>query len=76
MNIRIEVAKFEPEPTFEKNINDIKDNHLKIIASSAMNVSAITYFDEKFEQLSMNSRIEVAKFEPEPTFEKTINDIK
>ena len=41
-----------------------------------MNLSAITSFGGNFEQLSMNSRIEVAKFEPEPTFEKTINGIK
>ena len=39
---RNKVAKFEPGPTFEKTINEIKSNHLKIIASAAMNVSAIT----------------------------------
>ena len=76
MNIRIEAAKFEPEPTFEKTIHDIKDNHLKVITSAAMNISDITSFCGNFEQISMNSRIEVAKFETEPTFEKTINDIK
>ena len=41
-----------------------------------MNISAITLFDDNLEQISMNSRIEIAKFEPEPTFEKTINEIK
>ena len=41
-----------------------------------MNVPDITSFEENFQQLSMNSRIEVAKFEPEPTFENTINEIK
>ena len=37
MNSRTKVAKFEPGPTFEKTINEIKDNHLKIITSIAMN---------------------------------------
>ena len=41
-----------------------------------MNLSDITLFDNNLEQLIMNRRIEVAKFEPEPIFEKTINDIK
>ena len=41
-----------------------------------MNLSAITLFDENIEKLVMNSRIEVEKIEPEPTFEKTVNDIK
>ena len=76
MNSRIEVAKSEPEPIFENTINKIKYNHLKNITCAAMNISSITSFDDNFEQLSMNSRIEVAKFEPEPTFEKTINEIK
>ena len=49
---------------------------MKIIASDAMNIPAITFFDKNIEQLSMNSRIEVAKFEPEPTFEKTTNETK
>ena len=76
MNNRIKAAKFEPEPTFENTINDIKDNHLKIIASATINISAITLFEDNLKQLSMNSSIEVAKFEPEPTFENTTNDIK
>ena len=42
MNSRIEVEKFEPEPTFENTINEIKDDHLKSITSIDMNVSAIT----------------------------------
>ena len=37
-----EVEKFEPEPTFEKNISNIKANHLKIITSIDMNASTIT----------------------------------
>ena len=41
-----------------------------------MNLSAITLFGDNLEQLSMNSIIEVAKFKPEPTFEKTNNEIK
>ena len=42
MNNSFEAAKFEPEPTFEKTINDIKSNHLKSITSIDMNISAIT----------------------------------
>ena len=57
-------------------MNEFKDNHLKIIASSAMNLSAITLFNDNFKQLSMKITIEVAKFEPGPTPEKTINEIK
>ena len=76
MNSRIEVAKFYPGQTFERTINEIKYNHLKIIASSDINLSYITSFDGNFDQLSMNNRIEAAKFEPGPTFENTINEIK
>ena len=36
MNIIIEVEMFEPEPTFENTINDIKANHLKSITSIDM----------------------------------------
>ena len=49
---------------------------MKIITYTAMNLSAITSFDGNFKHLSMNSIIEVAKPEPVPTFEKTINEIK
>ena len=35
----------------------------------------ITSFDIFFEYISMNSIIEVAEFEPGPTFEKAINDV-
>ena len=76
MNSIIEVEKLKPEPTFENTTNEIKDNNLKIISSAAMNLSAITLFNKNLEQLSMNSTIEVAKFKPEPTFEKTTNGIK
>ena len=76
MNSIIEVEKFEREPTFEKTINEIKDNHLKSIASSAMNLSAITLFEENFDLRSMNNIFEAAKFESEPIFENTINEIK
>ena len=76
MNSRIEVAKFEPGPTFENTINDIKDNHLKIITSATINLSAITLFDNHFKHLSMSSSIEVAKLKPEPTLVKTTNEIK
>ena len=44
MIIIIEVAKFELEPTSENTINEIKDDHLKIIASTDMNLSCITVF--------------------------------
>ena len=39
INSRIEVAKFEPEPIFEKTIHEIRDNHLKSITSITMNLS-------------------------------------
>ena len=76
MNSIIEVEKFEPEPTFEKTINEIKDNHLKSIASFATNPSAIKSFHENFDPICIKNSFEAAKFEPEPTFEKTINEIK
>ena len=76
MNNSFEAEKSGPEPTFENTINDIKDYHLKTIASAAMNPSAINLIDGNIEHLSMNSIIEVAKFEPEPTFEKTTNETK
>ena len=41
-----------------------------------MNLSAINLFDGNFKQLSMNNSIKVEKFEPEPTFENTSNEIK
>ena len=41
-----------------------------------MNISAITSFDNNFYPLSMNNSFEAEKFEPEVTFENTINDIK
>ena len=75
-NSRNEAEKFEPGPTFEKTINEIKDNHMKIITSAAMNLSDITPFDDNLEQLSINRRNEVSKFEPEPTFENNINEMK
>ena len=43
INNSFEAAKFEPEPTFEKTINEIRSNHLKSITSIVMNISAITY---------------------------------
>ena len=42
MNNRFEAENFEPEPTFEKITNQIKDNHLKSITSIVVNVSALT----------------------------------
>ena len=68
INNIFEAAKFEPEPTFEKNINEIKDNHLKTIASAAINPLAITYFDDNIDPLCTNNIFEAEKFEPEPTF--------
>ena len=76
MNNKIESEMFKPGSTIEKTINEIKDIHLKSITTAAMNISDITLFDENIEQPSMNSRVEVANFEPEPTFEKNINEIK
>ena len=61
MNNSFEAEKFEIEPTFENTINDIKDNHLKSINSTAMNTSAITSFDNKTDPLSMNNSFEAAK---------------
>ena len=69
MNRRNKVAKFESGTKFDRTINDIKYNHLKSITSATMNISAITFFDNNFKQLSMNSSIEVAKIEPGTTFE-------
>ena len=69
MNIRIEVEKFKPIPTFEKTINEIKYNYLKSNVSAAIILLATTLFEKNFKQLSMNSSIEVAKIEPGTTFE-------
>ena len=46
------------------------------MASADMNLSAINLFGDNIEQLITNSIIEVSKCTPEPTFEKTTNDIK
>ena len=51
MNNRFEEAEFEPEPTFEKTINEIKNNHLKSIASDYMNLSAIISLTRKLTRL-------------------------
>ena len=72
MNSSFEVAKLKPEPTFAKTTNEIKDNHLKSIASTTINPSAITLFGDNSKQIGMNSSIEVAKLKPEPTFEKLL----
>ena len=56
MNSRIEVEKFDPKPTFENTINEIKYNHLKIIAFSAKNSSVITSFDENSNSLCINNK--------------------
>ena len=71
-----EAEKLETEPTFENTINEIKYNHLGSIASAAMNLSAIAFFDENIDTLYMNNIYEAAKFEPEPKIENTINEIK
>ena len=76
MNSRIELTKLKPEPTFEKTILEIKYNHLNSITSTTMNLSDIPLFGDNFKHLSINSSIKVAKLKPEPTFEKTINEIK
>ena len=46
MNSRIEVEKFESEPTFENTINENKYSHMKNIAFYAMNLSAKILFDK------------------------------
>ena len=71
-----EAEKFELGPTFVKTLNETKDNHLKSIASSATNQSSMTSFDANFYPLFINNSFEAAKFELEPTFRKTINEIK
>ena len=76
INNRFEAEKFEPDPTFENTINDINNNHLKIIASTSTNSSAIISFEEKFDPLCIKNIFEAKQFEPEPTFENTINEIK
>ena len=76
MNNSFEASKLEPDPTFENNINNIKDNHLKSIASAATNPSSITSFDNNYDPLCVNNSFEAAKFEPEPKFETTLNNIK
>ena len=76
MNRINEVSNFEFETTFEKSIIEIKHNHLKSIAYADIYLSVINSIDENIEQLSMNSKIEVAKFGPEPMFENTINNMK
>ena len=42
MNSIIEAKKFKLETTFENNVDDIKANHLKIITSLEIKLSAIT----------------------------------
>ena len=62
MNSRIELVKFEPEPTFENTTNDIKDDYMKNIASAVMNLSAIPLFSNSFEQISFSIIIGVETF--------------
>ena len=49
---------------------------MKSIASTAMNIPAITSFDYNSEKNCMNKGFEAEKLEPELTFENTINEIK
>ena len=42
MNSIIEVAKFEPETTFENNIDEIKADNMKSITPLDMNLPAVT----------------------------------
>ena len=62
MNDGFETEKFDPKSKFENTINDIKDIHLKSIASAAMNMSYITSFDKNFDPLSMNNIFEAENF--------------
>ena len=58
-------------------INEIPVNITSQYLVQDKNISKIpASFDNNFEQLIMNSRIESEKLEPEPTFENTINNIK
>ena len=68
MNNSFEAVKIKPDPTFEKTINDIKDNNFKRIASASTNPSAIISSDNNFDPLCINNSFEEEKFEPEPTF--------
>ena len=54
----IEVLKCVPKPRFENNINEIKVNHLKNIASAAMNLSALTLLDNNLGPISINNSFE------------------
>ena len=76
MNNSFESEFFETDPKFERTIHDIKDNRLKSISSASTNLSAIKYFDGNFDPPFIKKNSEATKFEPEPTFEKTINEIK
>ena len=68
MKNSFEAEKFEPDPTFENTINDIKDIHMKSITYAATNPSDITSFDDNFDPLCIKNSFEAAKFEPEPKF--------
>ena len=41
LNIRVEDTKSKPETTFEKNIDEIKADHKKMITSLDMNILSI-----------------------------------
>ena len=62
MNNIFGAATFKPETTFENTFGEIKYNHLKGIAASAMNLSTITLFDNNLELLTTNKRFEAEKF--------------
>ena len=49
---------------------------MRSIASAATNPSAITCFDKIFDSMCGNNSFEAENFEPTPTFEKNINEIK
>ena len=63
---RVEAETLEPVSTFERTINDIKDNHLKTISSAAMNTSDTNLSGNNHEPLSINNIFDSAKLEPEP----------
>ena len=65
---RVEAETLEPVSTFERTINDIKDNHLKTISSAAMNTSDVNMFGNNHEPLSINNSFDSAKLEPETKF--------
>ena len=43
-------------------MNEIKDNNMKLIASSSMNLQAITFYDKNIYPIFMNNLFDAEKF--------------